>query len=447
MLKEQFIGWRALKESCEDRWAALTAHLISSNLEMDPWKSYYGPGVLPTQGWKIHISALVFNACEIFECAHTILEDEGISYKTVGSLNTLRSLNAGIQYGYSQIGKFITIYPTSTSEFRRVITKLSEVLAKFRGPTIPFDFQYHGSDCIFFRYGAFRSVKKTDSTDNRYSKNLVGAPNGRQQRDRGRTTKWCPKWEKLPVPAAEGVSQSFEPYGVIPYLTLAKSGKGAVYKCADFSVPTSPITRVLKQGLRLGAADWSQADGASRLNNEIEISQHISNVGVNTPPFIRSFDTNLAVYAVFEYINGTTLDIWLKRYRPNRKRRRAVSKDIAKNLTVLHQAGIAWRDMKLTNILVESKTQMVFFLDFEGACRNGERLPDCWGSPSFIPPEFGTEGANGFEQDIFAFGRVLEKLLTLDQERDHIKNLVASAAASAGNRPCAQEIFAILNSA
>ena len=91
----------------------------------------------PPQGWKIHISATILSARSIFRLVAPYLKRRGILFKAPKSLFELQRLNAGIFYGFSQVGKFITIYPPS-SEVALVITpELHRLTAKESGPLIP----------------------------------------------------------------------------------------------------------------------------------------------------------------------------------------------------------------------------------------------------------------------------------------------------------------------
>ena len=68
----------------------------------------------PSQGWKIHVSATILSACDIFRLIAPYLKKRDTLVKATKSLTELQKLNAGIFYGFSQVGKFITIYPEST---------------------------------------------------------------------------------------------------------------------------------------------------------------------------------------------------------------------------------------------------------------------------------------------------------------------------------------------
>jgi len=67
----------------------------------------------PAQGWKIHISATPLSAGAVFSRVHRLLIRRDLLFKVPASLDLLVQLNAGIA-AFSQIGKFLTIYPRST---------------------------------------------------------------------------------------------------------------------------------------------------------------------------------------------------------------------------------------------------------------------------------------------------------------------------------------------
>lgn len=62
--------------------------------------------------------------------------------------------NAGI-YGYSQVGKFITIYPNSDDELNRLLVELEMLFKGVKGIPIPSDFKFQLSDVVYYRYGEF----------------------------------------------------------------------------------------------------------------------------------------------------------------------------------------------------------------------------------------------------------------------------------------------------
>jgi hypothetical protein len=113
----------------------------------------FGTGAALPQGWKVHVSATPFSAVEVLEAALDVLLMEGARFKVVKSTELLRSLNAG-QFGLTQIGKFITVYPSSSAEAVAVAVKLDEQTKSRRGPRVPTDRPMRPGSLVHYRYGA-----------------------------------------------------------------------------------------------------------------------------------------------------------------------------------------------------------------------------------------------------------------------------------------------------
>jgi hypothetical protein len=70
----------------------------------------FGVGDWPSQGWKLHVSATPLAGPEVLERVVPLLLDEGARFKVVNTRLQLVVLNGG-GYGFSQVGKFVTVYP------------------------------------------------------------------------------------------------------------------------------------------------------------------------------------------------------------------------------------------------------------------------------------------------------------------------------------------------
>ena len=107
------------------------------------------------QGWKLHLSATILSAAEVFARAEPILRKNDVLFKVPSRLELLRSLNSGLA-DFSQIGKFLTVYPRSTDEAVKLARELHRATRGLSGPRIPFDAQYRKGSLVYYRYGAFR---------------------------------------------------------------------------------------------------------------------------------------------------------------------------------------------------------------------------------------------------------------------------------------------------
>lgn len=127
----------------------------------------------PTQGWKIHISCFFNNYKDILEITANYCTINRLDFKFVNKKETLYSLISKNANRVSS-GKFITIYPNTTSEFKTTISDLYILLKDYSGPYILTDKRFKNSKILYYRYGVF-VPNETDTGylyDNRGNKYL-----------------------------------------------------------------------------------------------------------------------------------------------------------------------------------------------------------------------------------------------------------------------------------
>jgi hypothetical protein len=125
-----------------------------------PWAAHdefffhqaFGSGPALTQGWKLHVSATPLSAVEVLDAALDVLLAAGVRFKVVKSIELLRSLNAG-QFGLTQIGKFITVYPSDDLGAVAIAVQLDEATNGRRGPRVPTDRPLRSGSLVHYRYG------------------------------------------------------------------------------------------------------------------------------------------------------------------------------------------------------------------------------------------------------------------------------------------------------
>src|SRR5262245_6845901 len=115
----------------------------------------------PPQGWKLHVSATILSACPIFRLIAPYLKRRNVWFKAPKSLAELHKLNSGIFYGFSQIGKFVTVYPPSAEAAVAIASDLHALTAKFAAPAVPYDNALRNRSCVYYRYGSFSLRLKT----------------------------------------------------------------------------------------------------------------------------------------------------------------------------------------------------------------------------------------------------------------------------------------------
>jgi hypothetical protein len=362
----------------------------------------------PIQGWKIHLSATVLSANEVFARAFPILREHDALFKVPAELALLAHLNSG-NAGFSQVGKFITVYTRSDQEAVMLARTLYLATRGLAAPEIPFDIRYRRNGSVFYRYGA-------------YATGVNGAPvsildaAGKPHRDSRLPRRAVPRW--LADPFNDGRKTQWSATGPIglDYLVFkafAQRGKGGVFEALDLSVSPARLA-IIKQGRRHGDTDWNGEDGFARVKREGQTLRALRAAGIPVPKVFRQFNHGGHRYLVLEKICGRPL---LPRKRqqstkPSWRRAPRVLDEVGGMLSRLHAAGWVWRDCKPSHIFFHRGTCRL--IDFEGACRidQTELLP--WGSPDYVPPLYRgkfSRRAGTFEDD-YALGVIAFQFLS-----------------------------------
>jgi hypothetical protein len=403
--------------SLSARWVKLCDLHLPTKPEGSIWR--YSRESLPDdpeQGWKLHVSATVLTAGPVLRAVSSFLHSRRALYKAPASLHELDKLNSGIFYGYSQVGKFLTVYPRTDEEALVLADGLYQLTRRMNAPAVPFDFKYRRDGCVYYRYGAFKTLEVEDPAGGRTY--AIRDSEGNLIPD----TRWCagkPDWAPDPF-LEEDVGSSDPDPAVTPLKTtfrafraLAQRGRGGVYQALDLSV-TPPRLCILKEGRKDGEMSWDGRDGFWRVRHEGRVLASLFDAGLNVPRVYASFSAEENYYIAIEFIEGESLDAWLRK----RRRRLTVASalrlgaELARLVGRVHSAGWVWRDCKPGNIFI-TKAGELRPLDFEGACPvdDPDRLP--WGTPIYIPPEGDADfcGQSRLPEDLYALGAVIYLLL------------------------------------
>jgi Protein kinase domain len=350
----------------------------------------------PRQGWKIHVSATILSAAEVFSRVKAILRKYDALFKIPARPELLASLNAGLP-DFSQVGKFLTIYPRSTIEAKALARELHLATRGLSGPRIPFDMRYRPNSLVHYRYGAFRRSSKNPG-------GLIRGPTGKLKPDKRGPGLAVPPWLEDPFRSAS--KKSARPRGpigleLLAYKVRSQRGKGGVYEALDLSV--SPARRViLKEGRRHGETDAHGKDGYSRVKQEARVLRSLRTAGVPVPRIFREFVQDGNRYLILERVVGRPL-IPLARIHPKKfswQRAEKILKRLEPILSKIHRAGWVWRDCKPSHILV--RRDQLCLIDFEGACEINRTKVLPWGSSNYSTPRLTRR--TGFGEDDYALG-------------------------------------------
>lgn len=401
-------------EGLRNRWDLLCENHLPVKSVESIWRyNRNSTSQEPSQGWKLHISATILEACDLFEKVVPFLISQNVQFKAPKSLEELSKLNCGLQYGYHQVGKFITVYPKNEKEAVEIARQLHELTKDYFSITIPFDERYAPDSSVFYRYGAFSIIKLTDHDGNPFS--AIKNPADEYVLDDRKTA--IPNWISNPFPNnKESVNRTFEgtplktTYRVFSAAT--QRGKGGTYEAVDLS-GTKPRLCIVKEGRKNGELGWNGQDGYSLVQNEFNVLKTLKQKFDAVPQVFESFEIHGNFYFAMEYVEGKNLNELMQ---PRRRRFsiRQILKfaiEIAQLIENIHQSGWIWNDCKPANIIV-TKNKTLRPIDFEGAYQTNEPEPFDWKTAGFSRSENNLKQKSGKSSDIYALGAVIYFLLT-----------------------------------
>lgn len=346
-----------------------------------------------TVGFKIHISASIINAQKIAEIFLEYVKDKNVNFKIISSLKLLEKQNIG-QSGYSQVGKFITVYPEDNNELKILLEEFNLLFKSFNSPKIPSDFQYKLSSVVYYRYG---EIIKTYSFQDKRDKTL-------------------PEGVIVPIKDYYIKRLNSIPDHLIILKAIKKNGKGSVYKCLDTKIKKIVI---LKEGHLQGNMNVFNVDSLDFLTNERNILKLLENMH-NTPEIIDDFYIGNSYFLELNMLEGESLyEILKKRSLSNRDIIRIII-NICFLIEELHNKyNIIHRDISFYNILILNEELSV--IDFEYSYKKNQ-----W---NYKTPPFGTIGFydpnkpyDRDEIDTFAIVRTLYFVEHFDEYIDYKQN-------------------------
>ncbi|WP_018218317.1 class III lanthionine synthetase LanKC [Salinispora vitiensis] len=327
---------------------------------------------LPTQGWKIHLSATLANAARVLDVAWGHCVDNRIPFKFLPNERLLRIFNAKYMPRQSS-GKFVVLYPVDVAQLRSSLGFLAEELAGEPGPQILSDLRW-GSGPVFIRYGGFRERHCT--TPDGEAVPAIERPDGIAEPDLRRPVFQTPPW--LAVPdfitkrrAERPVSRAVDfPYRVERALHF--SNGGGVY----LAERDDGVQVILKEARPHAALDRAGRDAVQRIGHEHQMLRRLD--GIAGVPRVYDY---LVVeghhFLVLERMPGEVIWKWTAAVHPmvdaapsdldrSRYAQRALrlSADVDRILDDIHARGVIYGDLHPGNILVTTDDK-VSLIDFE----------------------------------------------------------------------------------
>lgn len=375
---------------------------------------------LPAQGWKIHLSVIPVEGAELLRRIAPVLTKRGVQWKVVGSgLKLIEASNGSTPL--PQTGKCVTIYARDNEQFMQLLEEMHACTGELKGPAIPTDRAYRGSQCVFYRYGAFTDRFYYD----RYSGAKVYAiqnPEGELEEDRRTPGRYKPEWVNEPEEllriqdmgkdqAASRLSGSnnneFGIRNIRVKRVLKKSGKGGVFLISGATYEQA----VMKEAVHRMRVDGDGRSAHDYLENEYRVLDLMKDTGY-TPQPLDLFSAEQNRYLILEYFESISLREYIHRRHVGADYTRAdmlrMGKHILEMVQGCHDKGIVINDLTPNNIVVLANGS-VRLIDLELAyVRSDESQADplTGHTPGYVPRGREHSRRSSDQDDLYALGCV-----------------------------------------
>lgn len=374
------------------------------------WISLPGATV-PSQGWKLHVSATLPDALSVLARTLPVLRAENVTAKVAGSLAMLAELNEG-WLGPSQIGKLLTVYPVDDRQALALADSLDAATTGLRGPSVPSDRPLRPGSLVHYRYGSF--VDRPMRTPLGELVSAIETPDGTLVPDPRDTVFRQPDWVEDPF-LSSGVASPSPPRNLLVsgrYLTVAtlhRSARGAVYLAIDVE---EGRRCVLKRAALNATARWDGQDAHALLRHEHDVLQRLEDADAFPAVFGLVSDGD-ELYLAMEDIAGQNL-IEATRKLPADERAQQIciwGARLASALDHMHRLGYVHGDLKPDNVVVTPTD--VRIVDFDLAHElEGASAASGAGSIGYQSPQRSVRAAPGTSDDVWALGATLIAAIT-----------------------------------
>ncbi|WP_051764286.1 class III lanthionine synthetase LanKC [Streptomyces sp. NRRL F-5135] len=362
---------------------------------------------LPSQGWKIHVSATLENAESVLDRVIDYCVPRSLAFKFVPSRYLLHTRNA--KYAdRAASGKFITVYPADTERCGTVAAELDALLTGEPGPYILSDLRW-GEGPVHLRYGSFTRRNCYDADGE--LRPAVENAEGRLVPDFRGPVFRIPEWVTPPdflrphLDARNATTVTGMPYTIERALHF--SNGGGVYVGHHTGTGERVVLKEARPHAGL-AADG--ADAVTRLEREQDALERLSGLAC-TPEVRDSFELGGHRFLVLEHIEGKPLNTFFARRHP------LIDADpdparlaeytawalrihglVERAVAAVHERGVVFNDLHLFNIMVSEDESSVVLLDFEAAAPAERGGRQTVANPAFVAPA----DRRGFDVDRYA---------------------------------------------
>lgn len=368
--------------------------------EFEVWTHWTPPHTeLPAQGWKVHVSSALGSAQQVLDVVSTACAELGVSFKHLTGRQYFLWMH-GKHGNRVQSGKFCALYPPSPQLAYALLGQLERELSGVAGPYVLTDRRFGSSQCVSYRYGAFRARYRLRPDGTRIP--TMSGLDGTDVPDERRPAFLLPVGVADPfgpIPEADGDNQvSF--HGYTFESALQSSNAGGAYRARR-----EDGSAVFVKEARAHNGYAGDEDARVRLEREyLTLRALHAAAPALAPEPVELFTEWEHTFLVTEFVPGRTLRKWMVANSPlihagedpavfiaYYRRCTHILDQLAAQLAALHELGYAFVDVSPGNILVDDE-DTVRLIDFEAAQPIDHPLGPL-GTPGYEPPESRAPGA------------------------------------------------------
>ncbi len=368
-------------------------------------------GAVPSQGWKLHVSAGLTSADEVLRRVAPVLLAEKASFKVAASTEVLAELNADGRASLSQIGKFITVYPRDDAQAVRLAVALDEATRGLRGPDVPSDRPLASGSLVHYRYGGF---------DDTMTQTPIGEVvpairdlEGRLVPDRRFAVYSPPDWAVDPFVAAgvagtDRMSRSLVAGRYLVVSALSASPRGEVCLAVDIKTPRRVV---LKRAPRDASMDREGRDARERLRHERDVLDRLA-PDARFPAVFDLFERDDDLFLVLEDVEGESIErhvmqLAIRGCNLPGARVIELGRELAAALGTVHASGFIYRDVKSPNVILAPDGDL-HLVDFELAHEVGTTAaPFGRGTRGYASPQQTKGERPAVTDDVYGLGAIL----------------------------------------
>ncbi|MBG0814090.1 class IV lanthionine synthetase LanL [Planomonospora sp. ID82291] len=316
-------------------------------------------GVLPRQGWKLHVSATMLSAPVVLSRVSRVLVGAGCAFKFPARLSGYWELLEA-HCSRAQAGKFVTVYPRDDAEAVRLAALLDEATLGLPGPAILSDRPYRPGGIVHYRYGAFGGHRVLGN-DGFYEIRLR-SPEGRFVLDERLPRYSPPPFAACPFEAPEaerrpGAGAVMLNDRFVVREAVRHANRGGVYLAEDTKTGRQVV---VKEGRPHACADLSGGDARDRIRLEHSVLERLAGSGA-VPALVDFFEHGGHAFLVEEFLPGTTLQRWSGRHAgplgadgfgDRVERVLPIAGRLVGLLRAVHEHGLVFRDLSPNNVMV-----------------------------------------------------------------------------------------------